>query len=387
MRYFNSILPTVILLLFLSACKSLEPKVSPSTNEHIQATLDGLVTQNEIPGLNFSYIDAKNRQYNYSSGFENKETQTELGPDHSLFSGSIGKTYAAAIIFQLIDEGKINLDQNIRSYLPSIDWLERIPNINDISVRMLLSHTSGLPRWVTKIEVWNMLQEDPDKVWSYKDRLSLIFDDEPVHKAGEGWAYSDTNYILLGLLIETLLEKDYYSILEERILHPNGLTNTYPLVHRKIERLACGYSQLPPSFHIPNQVVNDEGSYVFNPQVEWTGGGLASTTSDLVKWCHIYYNGSVIKDQLKPDMILIHENGRNAYETIHSYGMGTFIYDTKYGTAYGHSGFMPGYNSIMAYFPDLNISCALQTNCDYAGREMKLTEYLETCIKSIIRNE
>ena len=371
-------------IVFMFSCKSADQKVTNEQYVTIQNALDSIVAQNEIPGINFSFIDSTNQQENFSSGYENISKKNKLKFSHTMFSGSVGKTYAAAIIFQLIDEERLSYEDKILDYLPNNEWLDLIPNIKDITVRMLLSHTSGLPRWVMKEEVWDILNNEPDKVWSYRDRLSFVFNENPLHTAGKQWAYSDTNYLLLGYLIEVLLNKDYYSVIEERILKPYQLNNTFPSLSRKIERLAFGYSKMPASFKVPHEVLDINGRYVFNPQFEWTGGGFASTTSDLVKWAELYYNSDLITEIQRNKMIEINETGKNVFNKIHSYGMGTFIYNTKYGDAYGHSGFMPGYNTIIGYFPKLKLSCAIQVNCDYASKKIKLTEYLEICVEAVM---
>jgi len=386
MNYLSLISFAFGILLLASACKTLEQKSIEDQSVVVQTTLDSIVLQNEIPGINFSYINSKNQVQNFSSGYENISIKSILNSSHTMFSGSVGKTYAAAIVFQLVDEGRINYDDKILKHLPKNDWLTRMPNIKEITIRMLLSHTSGLPRWVMKKEVWEILKDEPNKVWSYKERFLHVFNEDALHTAGQEWAYSDTNYLLLGYLIESILKKDYYDVLNERILIPYKLKSTYPSISRKIENMSFAYSEMPASFHVPNEVIDSQGQYVFNPQFEWTGGGLASTCSDLSKWVKIYYSSDIISDVQRANMIQIHETGKNVYGEIHSYGMGTFIYETKYGKAYGHSGFMPGYNTIIAYFPEHDLSCAIQINCDYASNKMKLTKYLEKCIEGLVEN-
>lgn len=368
------------LLLFLGSCKS--SKEASVTVDTVKVVMDSFVIANELPGLNFSYITKDGQQKDYSAGVENITSKNTLLTSHSMFSGSVGKTYATGIILQLVDEGKIGLDEKIVKYLPKSTWWDRLANIDEITVRMLLSHTSGLPRWVMKPAVWSNLAENPDRVWSYKDRLEYIFDEEAVHEAGKDWAYSDTNYLILGYLIEAITGKDYYDVVQERILDRYDLKESYPSLKRDIKNLATGYSDLPESFQIPNEVVTD-GKFVFNPQFEWTGGGMASTTADLARWAHVFFTSDMVSDNLKQEMFAVEETGKNVYKEVHSYGMGCFVYNTSYGTAYGHSGFMPGYNSIMAYFPDSGLTVAMQSNCDYSSKKKELTSYLETLIDAI----
>ncbi|MEO1654036.1 MAG: serine hydrolase domain-containing protein [Bacteroidota bacterium] len=311
----------------------------------------------------------------YAVGYADVEAKKANSPDYKLLSGSIGKTYAAAIIFQLLDEGKIKLEDKILDYFPDLPWLKRLPNIQELTIELLLQHRTGLPRWVLKEEVWKKLSENPDKVWTYEDRFSYVFDEEPVHKAGEGWAYSDTNYLLLGMLIEKVLEGEYYEILENRILKPFQLNKTLASNQRKITNLSSGYSELPPQFYIPKKV-SENGVYHFNPQVEWTGGGLASTTHDLARWAKLYFEAQVFSPETLEKVIQINPNG-SMIGGRDSYGMASFIYHSKYGDAYGHSGFMPGFVSQMMYFPQYKIALALQFNADFAANDLNLLAYIE----------
>lgn len=380
-RSINMNLFFTILCLVFSSLKSATGQ--NSLQEKVQAVLEQLVITNEIPGLNFSIIQSNGKQIDFSSGVENITTKSPLNQSHLLLSGSIGKTYAVALLMKLVDDGKVNLEAKITNYIPTKEWVQQIPNVNQLTVKMLLQHTSGLPRWVLKQEVWEELHHNPDRVWTYEDRFAYIRDQEAVHEPGKGWAYSDTNYLLIGLLIETLEKKDYYQILESKVLKPNQLTETVPSHQRDIPNLAMSYSQLPESFHIPHEVIQD-GKYPFNPQVEWTGGGIASTTADLARWCKIYYTGDIFSKELHKQITTINSNGEKVYDKIHSYGMGSFIYETQNGVAYGHSGFMPGYNSIFAYYPDLDIAVALQINCDYGSKKMSLVDYLNEIVPNFL---
>ena len=229
----------------------------------IQETLDQLVKENEVPGINFSIITEEGNQKNYSSDLANLEAKEKLRADHVMFSGSIGKTYAVAILMQLVEENKVNLKAKLLDYFPNHEWLIKLPNAEDITVEMLVQHTSGLPRYIFHQEVWDSLQNNPDKVWTYYDRLSFIFKDEPVHKAGNGWAYSDTNFLLIGMLIEKITGSVYYDEVKSRILLPENLTNSYPAIKREIENLPTGYSKLDSFFRMP-EIVVENGVYGFN---------------------------------------------------------------------------------------------------------------------------
>lgn len=345
-----------------------------TNNLRNQIILDELVKMNHIPGLNFSIICENGNQYNYSSGYADTLNKVKLTPEHVLFSGSVGKTYAVAVLMQLVDEGKVDLAKPILDYLPNHEWLLNIPNIELITIEMLLTHTSGLPRYINDPNVWKSVLENPEKVWSYKDRLSYAFNMEPIHKPGKGWGYSDTNYLLIGMLIEEITGSEYYDEVTERILKPGKLNNTYPSLTREMPNLPIGYCTLGEPFNLPGETVVD-GIYIFNPQMEWTGGGFASTTPDLARWAKLYFEGQFFSEKMLQKIVTPTEHGSNIDQGL-SCGMGSFIYTTDLGIAYGHTGLFPGFNTIFAYFPEQKIAVAMQTNCDYARKDMSLMDYV-----------
>ncbi|MEM6803668.1 MAG: serine hydrolase domain-containing protein [Bacteroidota bacterium] len=377
-------------ILFLTAallfsCKSQAPVVESIPDPLIQEKMEELIQNNDLPGMNFSWISPKGKLHAYSAGFSDKETQMPLSTKNTLFSGSIGKTYAAALLIQLVDEGKVGLKKKWLTYFPDLDWIKAIPNVEEFSLEHLLQHRTGLPRYIMKMEAWDSLATHPDKIWSYEDRMAFILGEEAVHEVGKGWAYSDTNYILIGMLIERITGKPYYESVKTKLLDPFGLTETHPGLRRDIPHMAQAYSALPPAFKIPNKVLSD-GKYPFNPQVEWTGGGFASTTSDLAKWAKIYFEAQAFSSEALAQIIAINPDGKEV-DAGDSYGMGAFIYDTKVGLAYGHSGFMPGFNSLVMYFPEKKIAAAIQINCDYASRKMGLNSYMEILMERVFASE
>ena len=352
-------------------------------DKNIDTIVRQILKEHNLPGLNFSIIYKDGNQQDYSVGLSDVENKIPLNINHTLFSGSIGKTYAAALVMKLVDENKIDLKQKLLHYFPNTDWLKKLPNANNISIEMLLQHTSGLPRYVLKPEIWDELSNNPDKVWTYHDRLSVIFNEAAVHEAGKDWEYSDTNYILLGMLIEEVTGENYYDLIDSIILKPYNLKNTHVSLRRDIPNLSVAYSQLPPEFHMPNIVVVD-GKYVFNPQVEWTGGGFACTTSDLAKWAKIYYEGKLFSNGALKQITTTNSNSLKEKRS-DPYGMGSFIYNTKHGTAFGHTGFMPGFNSIFIYYKDLEVAAAIQFNSDYASSKINMNNLLHDLISILIK--
>ena len=366
-----------IVCMLLTACHT--GSQSQILKESIENRMEELVVQNGLPGMNFSMIFPDGRQIDCSAGYADTAKKVLLDEDYVMFSGSIGKTYAVAVLMQLVEEGKIDLDARFISYFPETDWLKGLTNIELITVRNLLEHTSGLPRYIEDQGVWDSLYYNPDKIWSYEDRLSFIMDKAPVHDVGKSWAYSDSNYLLIGMLIERIADAPYYSVVRSRILESQELHQTYPSNTREIKNLPVGYSRLPPFFRMP-EIVVENGKYAFNPQMEWTGGGFASTTSDLARWARAYYTAECFSNGSLAQITTINPNGKDIGNSM-SYAMGSFVFETDYGKMWGHTGFVPGFVSIFGFLPDQGIALALQVNCDYASGKKSLEQYLEDILE------
>lgn len=350
----------------------------------IDQKLSELCEISEAPGMNFSIIYPDGVQKNYSTGYADIEKGEMMTPTHCMFSGSIGKTYAIAALAQLVDEGYVDLNKRFIEYFPDVEWLQQLPNINDFTVLQLMQHRSGIPRYAFKEEVWKTAINDPDKVWSFEDRLSLIFADTAVHPAGEGFAYSDTGYLLLAMLIEKITGKYYYTALQERVIDPMELKETYAADKRTFPNSANTYSK-EELFQMPGAVFVD-GVCKFNPQMENAGGGFVNTASDLAKWAKLYYEGAPFSDSMRTLIQTISPDGANVYEGWNC-GAGIFILESKYGPAYGHTGLMVGTRSVMLYFPDYDISAALQMNIDVQGGDLGLLGSVELLMDEAINSK
>jgi len=221
-KKWNLILFLFIFLINTSAISQDNPKFLTLKNE-IQTTLDSLKTASGFPGATFAIV-FDDKQLSIATGLSNLEDNTKMKPEDRLFTGSSGKTFVATIILQLIEEGKLNLDDPISKYLGNEIWFSRLANHADITIKNLLNHTGGIPRYVFKEEFWKQVKESPDRTWMPAELLSFILDDAPLHPTGKGWAYSDTDYIVLGIILEKICENSYYKELQKRILNPCRLS-------------------------------------------------------------------------------------------------------------------------------------------------------------------
>ncbi|HMU45914.1 MAG TPA: serine hydrolase domain-containing protein [Chitinophagaceae bacterium] len=345
--------------------------------ERLQSKLDSLRQVANYPGISVAIACADGSEMTFTSGFNDKEKNIALSKSDMLMQGSVGKTYVSAIALQLVKQGKLNLEEKVATYLGDLPWYHRVPNAADITVRQIMNHSSGVMRYEFKPDFLNDLNAQPTKTWKPEELLAYVLDEKAPFAAGEGWDYSDTNYILLGMILEKLTGEKYYALLNEKILKPFGLTNTKPTNKITLPGLAQGYAGAENEFGKSDKVMNADGSFVINPQFEWTGGGVYSTTEDLARWGKLLYEGKVVDTSL-----MLNDAVRAKLGPDSKYGLGVIIRPTPVGVAYGHSGFFPGYLTEMAYFPSLKICIAVQANSsDFRSVKMSLSRILLELVK------
>ena len=300
-----------------------------------------------------------------------------------LMQGSVGKTYVAAIALQLIKEGKFSLDDKVSKWLADYSWYGRIPNAADITVRMIMNHTSGVMRYEFKEAFTKDLSNQPNKIWTPAELVNYVLDEKASFPAGQGWEYSDTNYILLGLILEKITGKKYYDLLRERILSPYKFKHTRPSNKRKLDGLIQGYAGANNEFGSKDKVIEENGEFIINPQFEWTGGGVYSTTSDLARWGNLLYSGELL-DEASMKLMLDGVPAKLGRDT--KYGLGVIIRPTALGIAYGHSGFFPGYMTEVLYFPEKDLCVAIQSNSsDFRQLKIPLLRCLITMANEIVK--
>ena len=280
-----------------------------------------------------------------------------MTPETKMLGGSTGKVFYSVVALQLIDEGKLSLDKPIMGQMKAHDWFRRIPNAEALTVRNLMRHQTGIPRYVFSEAFQSAVVKDADRVWKPAELLSYVLDDEPLFEAGSEFAYSDTNYIILCMLIEEVTGEDLYDLVQKRVLNKAGLKQVVPQNKRSYTNLAQGYNAENDPFY-PGKSLGDDGRSRYNLQFEWAGGGLVSTTHDLALLAKKIYEG----EMFNPALLEEYTNSVPAGRLGGEWGLGVHITKTPEGTVYGHSGFMPGYITNMRYYVKDRYSVCYQIN-------------------------
>lgn len=360
-----------------------EPAAPPQWMlERAQKVLDAHRAERHIPGATLAFILPNGEFGAIATGVARKSPEQTMKPTDRMLAGSVGKTYCAALALLLVEEGKLDLDAPIRNWLAKRPWFSRLPNANDITVRMLMNHTSGIAEHVTSPAFLEALRQSPMKNWTPDELASFAAGTPPRFPAGQGWSYADTNYILLAIVLEEILQRPYYDVVRERVLTPNHLAATGPSDKPDLPGLISGYVGEKNPFPVPNEVASD-GHYVINPQFEWTGGGMISNAPDLARWAAALYGGNVLKAETRKMML---DGVKATLGPTDRYGLGTQLWTSPaHGEVVGHAGWFPGYVTLMAYYPTQRIALAFQMNTDDGASSQIMRKLLDDVLSEITR--
>ena len=280
------------------------PAVAQTRTEQIETLL---AKYHEYDLFNGSVLVAEEGEVLYKGGFgdANMAWNVPNMPGTKFRIGSVTKQFTAALILQLVEEGKINLDATVSEYLPDYSAAQG----DRVTIHQLLTHTSGIPSY-TGLPDYSEFSRDPYEPDSFLTVFSgLDLEFEP----GTQWTYSNSNYFLLGVIIEEVTGQPYDEALRERILEPFGLNNTgYDHHGDIIEHRATGY-------------VKKDGGYehapYFDTSVPYAAGMIYSTVEDLFKWDQVLYeNGPFQKAETKELMFKPHVALSEAGTAHYGYG-------------------------------------------------------------------
>ena len=268
-------------------------------------------------------------------------TETPIGPNDAFRVGSLSKPFVATMVLQLVDEGRISLDDRLGQHLPDAAAGA------DVTIEQLLGHRSGLPNYTDQPAFFADSLADPQASLGPDEILAYIRGVEP-GAVGE-FAYSNTNYIVLGQLVEHLDGVDLNTSLTTRITGPLGLSDTHFETPEQPGSVVAGWSP-------PLSEGDPAADYSSISTGAWAAGALVSTTSDLAHFLEALLAGELTSAASLQAMTDTTDTG---------YGLGLF--EVAFGPGhlgYGHSGAIPGYSATMATAPDTGDTIVVLTNND-----------------------
>ncbi len=268
-----------------------------------------------------------------------------LEPDSQFRVGSISKTFIAAMVMQLVDEGTLALDDPVAGFLSDASTgLDPA-----LTVRQLMSHTSGVPSYTDQGSFFGAVFSDAERAWTPREIRALVDEIPADFEPGERHSYSNTNYVVLGQLLEALTGQTIDETLKERITEPLGLTLT--TFDSETASPVVGYSTFLPGDS------SEAESYTSIATSAWAAGELVSTGPELARFLQALVGGELMTESSFEAMTEgMQENG---------YGLGLFPIGFPTGMAIGHGGGIPGFTSIMGIQPETGDLLVVVSNDDF----------------------
>jgi D-alanyl-D-alanine carboxypeptidase len=330
-----------------------------ATKADLEAALKKYFKESDAPGV---VAAVQTSQYTWVSalGVADRASGEPMTPEVHHRIGSVTKTFTATLLLKAADEGLLSLDDPIDKYVKGV------PNGDKITLRQMSDMTSGIASYTESDQWVKEWSSDPTKVWKPQELARFGIKESPLFKPGTGWFYSNTNYVLLGLVLQQVTGKPIEQLYEEEIIRPLHLTQTsFPGTSSAIPKpYDHGYTLQGKS---SGQKPIDSTDW--NPSEAWTAGEMISTVGDLLLYGRALGTGKVL---LPPEA--------------QSERLGSFVSDVpplnqpplKGDLAYGiglgkdhgwigHNGEIPGYNTYLFYHPDLDAVVVVLVNSDISS--------------------
>jgi CubicO group peptidase (beta-lactamase class C family) len=274
------------------------------------------------------------------AGWENREHQVPADPKALFKIASISKLYVAVAVAKLVDDKRLSLDKTLADYLPEL--VGRIENADEITLRMLVRHRSGIPNFTDTPGYWENPPQDN------RETLELVLDKPGNFEPGKKFSYSNTNYLLIGEILDKTLGYSHHQYVKKEILMPLGLNNTYSLLREvDLDDVMSGYYVGYDPDIKSNDFINSSGSMV-------------ATAEDVGIFLRALNDGSLLND-----------NEQAIYSSIYEYE---------------HTGLLPGYSSIAKYHKGIDAVVVQFVNTS-GGYTWNSSEIVYGRIVKILRNQ
>jgi D-alanyl-D-alanine carboxypeptidase len=344
------------LMLNIDACS----KSNLPLSEQLQAVLDKKLKDYDVKGVSAAIIMPNGEIWRGVSGFSHDSVK--ISPDMLFAIGSITKNMVATLTLQLVEEGVLTLEDSLDKWLPGYRYVD-----STITIRQLLNHTSGLYMFWENQKIWDDFKKYRTKIFTTEEVLSYI--KEPYFQPGKGHRYSNTNYLLMAMIITKATGSTLAAEFRKRFWEPLGIQNAYVSMEE----------ELPTNLaHVWGDNFENDGSMrdlTFLPReshesITFGSAGLFMTAEDLARWSQALFQGKLLSEASMAEMLTFVKSG--------GYGLGIGRFGgffTHWKTAFGHGGGNIGTIAYMIYLPDYNISIAAMIN-----------KFDDECLRSTVKD-
>ncbi len=316
----------------------------PPSTEHpkarrLQSALESAIDAG-VPGVAMAIRD-RDGVWEGTAGFADLGRGTPMESCHRTRIASVTKTFVAATVLRLVDQGRLELDATLAESLP--ERRHQIPNADRITVRQLLSHTSGVYNFLD-VELVLELFNRPSRTWTVAECFEHAVGRDPQFEPGTDWAYSNTNYILLGWIIESVTGMPHEDVMREEFFEPLDLRQTsYRVDDFDVAGVVHGYFDL-----FGDRALVDSTESYANLCIGPDGGMISSAHDILVFFDHLFGEEDLLTSASMAQMRPFVATGD---PTFPSYGLGIETWGEGERLAYGHGGHEFGYRTFAYYFP------------------------------------
>ena len=326
------------------------------TAQSLQTVLDDEVSRLKVPGLQ-AFVRTRwpdGKTWLGASGTVDLGRRQPMRRDQVLRVGSVTKTFTAVLILQLVEEGKLKLDD------PLDRWFPEFPNARQITIRTLLNHRSGIQEYIPNVLMKSML---PWTVWTPQEVAAIAAQNKPAFTPGSDFGYSNANYVLLGLIAEKVTGQTVAQLLRARIIDPLGLRNTYFVPYEKTpETLAGGFDRDLSHFPGLLDIGRENTSWA---TAAYASGALASTADDLGAFYALLFEGDVLSPDSLQAMTTFTDAPNPGLPEEIGYGLGLMQMKVDGRELVGHVGEFMGSTAVALYSPSGHYQIMVICNLSY----------------------
>ncbi len=322
--------------------------LNAATRTQLSKALDAAFAQVNAPGVIVG-VRVGRSSWTATRGVTDTVTHTPVAVDEDTRVGSITKTFTGTLILQLVDEGKLKLDETIQR------WFPQLPDARLVTIRELGNMSSGIDTYTDNPTFQSEYFGDPTRVWTPQELVAAGTSLPRLFAPGHGFFYSNTNFVMLGLIIEQVTGKPYAQVLQNKILKPLGLQHTIFPDNNVIPSPSWqGYTTQGTNNAQP---VN---STAWSPTSAEAAGQMISNLADMLTWARAVGTGATLtaaaqRARLQGNPASTMGNREYAFAIGHDHGW------------LAHDGEIPGFNAQLAYYPARDISIIVLTNSDIAN--------------------
>ncbi|MFE7645812.1 serine hydrolase domain-containing protein [Streptomyces phaeoluteigriseus] len=344
--------------------------LTPQVKQRIDQAVRRIMKQANVPGVSVGVWTPDKGEHVKSFGVADKETGRKMTPDLFMRIGSETKTFTVTAVLELADEDKVGLDDTIDKYV------EGVPNGDRITLRQLAGMRSGLFNYSQDEDFFKALTSDPQRPFAPQQLLDYSFKHPVLFQPGAEFNYSNTNLILLGMVVEKISGQTLADYIQEHILDPAGLDDTsFPTGNEFPQPHAQGYTNQTATGEV-------EDTADWNPSWGWAAGAMISTLEDMRVWARTVATGQLPDGERLISPATQKERLTTPPTPIPGAGYGLGIFDVQGWI--GHNGSLPGYESLTIHLPSAQATLVVLLNTDISYKNEEPSTLFGDAITQII---